>query len=293
MTVKVVEGSGPEVCPKGWYALYEHEGFNAKERGRVLLSDQTLGGIRTFGFDGRVLSAVNHTEQSIALHVEADSKGFAAQVGPRDEIPALADRDTREIDGLGNTVGASRTAQGPALKNRTVSVRLFPLYSDAAQVIRKLPVEEGTYILTNIGSGMCLDVLGTDGADGANVGQWGRHGGANQQWTFTPVRRDYARNNPAYNVTGEYEITTKAGGTFLDVAGASLDDTANIQQWRATGAASQRWWVTPLGDGVFAISNVHSGKAVDVTGGSKEKRANVQQYTFNNTDAQKWRFERV
>lgn len=293
MTVKIFEGSGVEVCPKGWYALYEHEDFNTKERGRVLLSDQTLGEVSAFGFDGRVLSVVNHTEQSMALHVEADCKGFAAQVGPRDELRSIAEKDTREIDGLGNIVGESRTKLGPGLKNRTVSIRLFPLGSDAAQVIRTLPVDEGTYILTDIGSGKVLDILGKESENGANVGQYTRHGGPNQQWTFTPVRRDYARNNPAYNVTGEYWITSKASGKALEVAGAALQDTANIQQWDRNDGSNQRWWVTPIGDGVFVISNVRSGKAVDVTGGSKDNSANVQQYTFNDTDAQKWRLERV
>ncbi|WP_436844832.1 RICIN domain-containing protein [Streptomyces roseoverticillatus] len=36
----------------------------------------------------------------------------------------------------------------------------------AAQVIR-LPLEEGTYVLTNAGSGMALDVLGKESENGA------------------------------------------------------------------------------------------------------------------------------
>lgn len=290
MTVKIFEGSGVGVCPKGWYAVYEHEDFNTKERGRVLLSDQTLGDVRAFGFEGRVLSVVNHTEQSLALYVEADSKGFAAQVGPRDELPSIAEKDTREIDDLGAIVGASRTALGPALKNRTASIRVFPHGSDAAQAVRKLPVEEGTYILTNVGSGKVLDILGDEKENGANVGQYTRHGGGNQQWTFKAVRR--ARKSP-WDITGEYEITSKAGGLFLDVDKAGLQDTANIQQWTGNGGTSQRWWLTPVGDGVFVISNVLSGKAVDVAGMSMDNSANVQQYTFNDTGAQKWRLERV
>ncbi|MGW2601999.1 RICIN domain-containing protein [Streptomyces klenkii] len=292
MTVKIFEGSGAEACPKGWYALYEHEDFNTKERGRVLLSDQTLGDVRAFGFEGRVLSVVDHTEQSLALHVEVDFTGFAAQVGPRDELASIAEKDTREIDDLGAIVGASRTTLGPALKNRTASVRLFPHGSDAAQVQKNgLPVEEGTYILTNVGSGKVLDILGNEKESGANVGQYTRHGGPNQQWTFKAVRRA-GRRSP-WDITGVYEITSKASGLFLDVDKAGLQDTVNIQQWTGNGGTSQRWWVTPVGDGVFVISNVLSGKAVDVAGMSKNNSANVQQYTFNDTDAQKWRLERI
>ncbi|MFB7629589.1 RICIN domain-containing protein [Streptomyces sp. NPDC056149] len=292
MTVKIFEGSGVEVCPKGWYAVYEHEDFNAKERGRVLLADQTLGDVRAFGFDGRVLSVVNHTEQSLALHVEAGFKGFAAQVGPRDELGSLAEKDTREIDDLGAIVGASRTTLGPVLRNGTASIRLFPHGSDAAQVQgNRLPIEEGTYILANIGSGKVLDILGKENESGANVGQYTRHGGPNQQWTFKAVRRA-GRQSP-WDVTGEYEITSKASGMSLDVDKAGLQDTANIQQWTRNGSTNQRWWVTPLGDGVFVISNVLSGKTVDVAGMSMDNSANVQQYTFNDTDAQKWRLERI
>ncbi|WP_374282761.1 RICIN domain-containing protein [Streptomyces sp. UNOB3_S3] len=160
-------------------------------------------------------------------------------------------------------------------------------------MIRNLPVEEGTYILTNIGSDKVLDVLGKESENGANVGQYTRHGGPNQQWTFTPVRRDYAPGNPAYNVTGEYRIASKASGKALEVAGQALQDTANIQQWESNDGSHQRWWVTPIGNGIFVISNVRSGKAMDVTGASKGNSANVQQYTFNDTVAQKWRMERV
>ncbi|MEV7189894.1 RICIN domain-containing protein [Kitasatospora sp. NPDC093102] len=293
MTVKILEGSGVEVCPKGWYAVFEQEDFNTKEHGRVLLSDQTLGDVRAFGFDGRVQSVVNRTGQSLALHVEADFKGLAAQVGPGEELASLTGKDTLETDGPGNAAGESPTRPEPALKDRTASVRILPPGSDAAQVIRALPVEEGTYILTNIGSGKVLDILGKVKENGANVGQYTRHGGANQRWTFTPVRRDHAHSNPAPDITGEYEIVSKAGGKLLEVAGAGLQDTANIQQGERIGGSSQRWWVTPVGDGVFVISNIHSGKAMDVTGGSKDNSANVQQYTFNDTDAQKWRLERI
>ncbi|MFE1774733.1 RICIN domain-containing protein [Streptomyces sp. NPDC059008] len=292
MTVKIFEGSGVEACPKGWYAVYEHEDFNAKERGRVLLSDQTLGDVRAFGFEGRVLSVVDHTEQSLALHVEPGFKGFAGQVGPRDELPSIAEKDTREIDDLGAIVGASRTTLGPALKNRTASIRIFPHGTDTAQVQKnQLPVEEGTYILTNVGSGKVLDILGDEHESGANVGQYTRHGGPNQQWTFKAVRRA-GRPSP-WDVTGQYEITSKASGLFLDVDKAGLQDTANIQQWTGNGGTNQRWWVSPLGDGVFVISSVLSGKAVDVAGMSTDNSANVQQYTFNDTDAQKWRLERI
>ncbi|GAA0435271.1 RICIN domain-containing protein [Streptomyces luteireticuli] len=292
MTVRMVEGSGTQICPKGWYALYEHEEFNSEESGRVLISDQSLGDVKAFGFDGRIRSAVNRTEQSFALHVEADFKGFAAQVGPRDELKSLADRDTREIDGLGSIIGESRNKLGPVLGDRAASVRVFALGSDAAQVI-KLPFAEGTYVLTNVGSGMALDVLGKESENGANVGQWDRHGGPNQQWTVTAVRRDYSSRNAVWNVTGEYEIVSKASGKALEVADASLDDTANVQQGDRNDGTNQRWWITPLGNDVYALGCVRSGRMLDVEGGSKEKRANVQQYTWNDTDAQKWRFQRV
>ncbi|MEU1672356.1 RICIN domain-containing protein [Streptomyces roseifaciens] len=104
----------------------------------------------------------------------------------------------------------------------------------------------------------------------------------------------WARNDPAFNVTGEYEVASRAsGGKILDVDNLGLQDTANILQWERNVGTNQRWWVTPVGDGVFVISDVHSGKAMDVTGGSKEDAAHVQQYTFNDTDVQKWRLERV
>jgi beta-galactosidase len=40
--------------------------------------------------------------------------------------------------------------------------------------------------ITNVSSGMLVDVEGASDADGARIIQWSANGGTNQQWRLTP-----------------------------------------------------------------------------------------------------------
>lgn len=44
-----------------------------------------------------------------------------------------------------------------------------------------------SFIITAAHSGKVLDVAGAGQQDGANVYQWARHGGSNQQWKLEAV----------------------------------------------------------------------------------------------------------
>ncbi|MFE9572863.1 RICIN domain-containing protein [Streptomyces sp. NPDC006692] len=78
-----------------------------------------------------------------------------------------------------------------------------------------------------------------------------------------------------------------------DVPHLRRRDRANVQQWTANGSSAQQWWLTPLGDNIFIVSNIGSGKVLDVSDGSTGSGANVQQYEANDSNAQKWRLDRV
>jgi len=64
----------------------------------------------------------------------------------------------------------------------------------------------------------------------------------------------------------------------MDVSGGSTANGANIQLWDWLNANNQNWTVTPISDGYFRITAVHSGKVADVAGPSTADGAVVHQW---------------
>lgn len=88
--------------------------------------------------------------------------------------------------------------------------------------------------LLAIGATSAVDVNGESTSDGAQIIQWPYHGGANQQWRFTPVG------------AGRYELVNltpvnRASGLLADVNGASTVQGAAVVGWAANGGADQQW----------------------------------------------------
>jgi hypothetical protein len=99
---------------------------------------------------------------------------------------------------------------------------------------------------------------------------------------------------PAYEsvlAPGTYYIRPAISHTrFLDVAGGSTANRANIQIWPSNATPAQRFAVSIDEDGYYTLASESSGskRVLDVAGGTAKVGTNVQQYTKNNTDAQKW-----
>jgi len=85
-------------------------------------------------------------------------------------------------------------------------------------------------ILTEIRSGLCVEVGGWSKSPGGAVIQWPCTGGANQKWTFRTDSRGY------------YEIRNVHSGLCMDVAGFGSNG-ARIIQWPCNGATNQRWHI--------------------------------------------------
>ncbi|TAK94034.1 MAG: ricin-type beta-trefoil lectin domain protein, partial [Verrucomicrobia bacterium] len=126
-------------------------------------------------------------------------------------------------------------------------------------------------------------------------------------------RRDFTTTNPGYAeqvmsitwgadvppaINGRYIIVNRNSGKVMEVAGASTNNGANIQQNAYTGGTHQQWDVTPLaasgGDlSLFAITAAHSGKAADVYNFSYADGGNVAQWDNLQGVNQHWFFEYV
>jgi hypothetical protein len=137
----------------------------------------------------------------------------------------------------------------------------------------------GTNQLIAKHSNKCLDVNGGSGGDGANVHQWGCHGGNNQKWRLEPVS----------TVGNYYRILAHHSGKALDVSGISTANGANVHQWEWWMGNNQLWELVPRGGGYFMIRARHSNKCLDVSGGGTANGTNVQQYDCHGADNQLWR----
>lgn len=100
------------------------------------------------------------------------------------------------------------------------------------------------FSLTAVHSGKAADLYNFNLNDGGDVRQWevgGTYGGANQQWFL-----DYVED-------GWFYIRSRWSAKYLEVAGASTTDYANIQLWSSDADGSdyhRQWRLIPVGAAV-------------------------------------------
>lgn len=87
---------------------------------------------------------------------------------------------------------------------------------------------------------------------------------------------------------GIYIIVNRNSGKVLDVAGESLNNGGNIQQWQYLGKNSQHWQAVSDGNGYFELVAQNSNKCADVEGSSLNNGANISQFTPNFANNQLW-----
>jgi hypothetical protein len=104
-------------------------------------------------------------------------------------------------------------------------------------VLRFLP-ETGYYTMTNVRSGLSVDVYGASKTAGAQVIQWTLKSGnnLNQQWSI-------ADNGAS---TGSCWIIGASSGLSLDVYGGGTTSGSKIITWSYHGRANQQWRFTPV-----------------------------------------------
>ena len=66
-------------------------------------------------------------------------------------------------------------------------------------------------------------------------------------------------------------------------------NTTNVQLWKKSGNAQQKFVLEYVSDGYYRIRNTKAGKVVDVKSGKAVNRQNIQQYNWNATKAQLWK----
>lgn len=109
-------------------------------------------------------------------------------------------------------------------------------------------------VLTNMGTGQCLDVAGNSTWDGARVTQWTCHGAENQQFEFVWVDNDY------------FALRAVHSGKCVDLLGRAIQDEGPVVQRTCDGGDSQLWSLPPTEPDGWVIRNRESGNCLDVFG---------------------------
>ena len=162
--------------------------------------------------------------------------------------------------------GQCATASGGAVVSSACSpsaAQQFLFVPQAAKA--SAAVAAGTYQVSAVSSGLCLDIAGGSAANGAKVQQQACSGAASQHFE---LRADTG---------GSFRLVDVASGKSLDVTDMSTANGAKLQQWTTAGTDNQRFLVTTSGAGV-ALKGVGSGRCLDITDKSTAAGAALQQW---------------
>ncbi len=144
------------------------------------------------------------------------------------------------------------------------------------------------YIASAVGDGgtFMLDVAGKKTANGTNIDIYQYNGGTNQQFMITP------------NADGSYKLRTRVSGgkSAVEIADASAQSGANVQQWEINGVNCQDWIFEEISNPgckmntnvIYEFENVNSGMVMDIEAGKMEADANVQQWSTGHFKSQQW-----
>jgi lysophospholipase L1-like esterase len=131
-----------------------------------------------------------------------------------------------------------------------------------------------TYTVTNVNSGLLMDVSGAVTDPGGKVIQWPSNGGANQEWTITQAG------------SGVYTLASAKSGLCLEAPDTGW--TTQADQNTCTGATKQQWQLQLQSDGSYTLANVASGLMADVSGGLKDQGTPVIGWGANGGLNQRW-----
>jgi hypothetical protein len=175
-----------------------------------------------------------------------------------------------------------RPALAPALAPCLATCLVLASASESKAQEARVPQSGSIVFLVNSGSGLALDISGSQAAQSSLVIQNTYYANYwSQQWTLTSVGG------------GFYTFKNRASAMCLDVPGSSTSAGLQLQQYSCNGTNAQSFSVTPNSDGTFAIKNRNSGLCLDIRASSKEPGAAAQQYGCNGTSAQKFMFSKT
>ena len=152
--------------------------------------------------------------------------------------------------------------------------RKFADLPDSKMEIKKMAYFE----IVSRSSSKCIDVPSGSLEDGANIQQFTRNGGHNQNWQLQQAE------------DGWYYITARHSGKVIDVPFSSSDDGVGLIQHGKNGGKNQQWRFVPVGDRDYHIINRNSQKLIDVQGNGTGDNVLIVQHHDNGQNNQIWSF---
>ena len=136
----------------------------------------------------------------------------------------------------------------------------------------------GTYTITSVFSGKCMNIAGASKAVGAQVEQDTCSGAKSQNFALKNMGG------------GWYRLLDKNSSLAVDISAASTADGAKVQQYTDNATLAQRFSFTPGADSTtWVITNQNSGKCLDVAGWSTNDGGLIQQWTCTGGTNQAYR----
>lgn len=166
-------------------------------------------------------------------------------------------------------------------RDRGARTQLYLYNHSAAQQYSFARNADGSYTITNVGSGKVLDVSDGQAEDGAMVSQWDANGTVAQKW--------YIRD------AGDgYVIQSALGNWVLDVNRVSTANGTFVALYSSNDSGAQRFLLSsvspsaPTTGTVRIASATNGGLVADIPGGRAATKVNLQTYMNNGTIAQRW-----
>lgn len=156
------------------------------------------------------------------------------------------------------------------------------------------PLADGipTYVFTNKGTGLALDVVAAGTANGTNLDAYTPN--QTKAQSFALEERSNLIKEGIYTIGSSLNVSS-----LLDVASASVNDGANVQIWSSNGTFSQRWRITLVEgrENTYTIESLASSKrlAVNTSGNVVQSKAvsDATQWWIPSVDANGIEFENV
>lgn len=140
---------------------------------------------------------------------------------------------------------------------------------------------DGYYNIVSPVSNKVLDVAYASTANGANIQLYQNNGSMAQKFKLNLVDRTTPIENGVYSLNSAADSTK-----VVDISCGSLANKGNVHLYNKNNSNAQKFIISKIGSGYYAIFNVNSGKALEATGWGNG--ANVVQNQYVGSDRQKW-----
>jgi len=164
--------------------------------------------------------------------------------------------------------------------------------NDPNQKWQVTDIGEGYYEIVCDNSQMALDVAGSGYTCGTNATQWSQRHSDNQRWIIQDTG-DVDSDGNRY-----YSVISKATSLFLDVAGGSASNGAEVWTWGATSnnaGKGQRFAFKRMpDDGYYTVGSADDyNQELDVVASSTADGGAIDTYRFTGAINQKWHIYQV